>query len=174
MSHRIRPALTRREWCRDLAKLVSPSFPVEAQAALVDMLPALSHLPDDVFTVDTIKAVAWAKRRQSVPAWDEIIKALNDYQARFPRDPTYRLSAKPNADIPQGRLPPGPEEVAMVTEMLTSWREEVVQSAIQRELDRPKGHASRPLRDVTAKGDQLRDLRLARGCRVFPAMAEGD
>lgn len=154
--------MTRREWCTKLAMLVSPSFPVEATEALHRMLPAMQHLPDGLFNERSLMRVASVKRRQSVPAWDELIGALDEYRRTFLPDPTLRLASRPNADLPAGRLPPGPEEVAIVTEMLTSWRAE----QIAREAERPKGQESRPLRDVTLKGRALAASRRARGCPV--------
>ena len=65
--------MNRREWAIMLGSICSPAFPKEAVEALVDMLPLLAEWPDDYFTAETMKDVALAKRRQSTPAYDEIV-----------------------------------------------------------------------------------------------------
>lgn len=160
--------MNRREWCAALAKLVSPSFPNEAASALIDMLPAFTNLPNHLFTEATLIEVAGTKRRQSVPAFDEIRGALNHYRKHYLPDPTLRLAAPP-CD-PETRKGPCPEEVAYVTEILTSFRREMA----QRRLDEAEELRDRaPLRDVTLKGDALRASRQARGCNV-PVVPEDD
>lgn len=154
--------MTRREWCAALAKLVSPAFPVEAQQALIDMLPALRHLPDALFTAETLGDVAMAKRRQTVPAFDEIVRALNEYRRTFLPDPTLRL-AGPKVEPDEWTRPP-PEEVKAVSEMLTSWRRERAAQVLAEEAEQ---RARRPeFRDVTLKGEHLRRSREARGIVV--------
>ena len=74
----------RRVWCVSLAKLVSPSFPEDAAKALCDMLPAFRHMPDGVFTEDTLVAVATSKRRQTIPSFDEIALVLNAARRELP------------------------------------------------------------------------------------------
>lgn len=157
--------MNRREWCSELAKLVSPSFQLEATEALHEMLPALQHLPDSLFCRRTLTEVAMAKRRQSVPAFDEIVRALNEYRATYVTDPTMRLAARPNHDLPPDRIPPSPEEVRIVTEMLTSYRREAAENAIRRAEQEPVRKALE-LPDVTLKGEHLAQSRAARGIKV--------
>lgn len=153
----------RRRWCASLAKLVSPSFPDDAAAALTDMLPALKHLPDSLFTGRTLIEVAERRfapksGRQSVPAFDEIVATLNHYRRTYLPDPTLRIDAPRE---PEARRGPCPEELAAVTETLTSWRQEVA----ARRVSNPQPEA-RPLRDVTLKGEALRRSREACGLHV--------
>jgi hypothetical protein len=155
--------MTRREWCGSLAKLVSPAFPNEAAAALIDMLPALQYLPNELFTAATLTEVAMVKRKQSVPAFDELIGALNHYRKHYIPDPTLRLALP--ACEPEQRKGPCPEEVAAVTEILTCWRREMAEkrvAAAEAEAQTAE-RERRPLRDVTAKGEQLAAMRRARG-----------
>ena len=154
------PDMNRRRWCATLAKLVSPAFPVEAGKALADMLPALAYLPDTLFTDATVTHVAMAKRRQSVPAFDEIVHALNDWRATYLPDPTLRLAGRPNADLPPEKCTPPAEEVAAVVAMLAAHRRELAQSQVDAVMARP---SIAQLRDVTLKGEALAESRRARG-----------
>lgn len=149
------PDMNRRQWCASLAKLVSPAFPADAAKALVDMLPALRHLPEVLFTADTLGHVAMAKRRQSVPAFDEIVTALNDYRRTFVHE---RPLALPSA-VPVGRAPPGEGEVRHVRGAIEGLMADLDAARIKREAMEPPGPVLRPLADVTAKGDELIRIR---------------
>lgn len=161
--------LARREWCAGLAKLVSPAFPADAAAALCDMLPALAHMPDRLFNADTMAHVALAKRRQSIPAFDEIVRALNDWRETFASDPPPRLAPPPES----GRLPPTEAEVAAVTATLARHRVEMAEVRVKQAASQPPVRVVE-LPDVTLKGEALRRSREARGCPVPPAPADGE
>lgn len=155
------PDLNRRQWCASLAKLVSPAFPADAAKALVDMLPALRHLPETLFTADTLGHVAMAKRRQSVPAFDEIVSALNEYRRLFVHE---RPLALPSS-VPAGRAPPDDAELQHVRGVVEQLQRDLAADRAAREALEPPGPVLRPLPDVTAKGEVLARIR-ASGKRV--------
>lgn len=159
--------MNRREWCGNVAKLVSPSFPEDATAALLDMLPAFRHMPDTLFCEATVIEVARVKRRQTIPAFDEITAVLNEYRRTFVFEPPVR----PRLDAPEPERPDtGPnlcdEEreavlAAFRAKMHASWAET---HAGLGEFRPPVFDL--PLRDVTLKGEALRRARLEAGIDV--------
>lgn len=66
----------RADWCLLLANACSPSFPDGACQALEGMLPLLADWDDGYFTVETARAIGCMKRRQIIPALDEINAAF--------------------------------------------------------------------------------------------------
>jgi hypothetical protein len=153
--------MTRHQWCAALAKLVSPAFPEDAQVALIDMLPALGHLPDQMFNGETLIAVAQTKTRQSVPSFSELTAVLGQYRAKVAY--SNLIAAPPNSDLPQGRGEPPMEEVAYVAKLLSDRREEIQRKEIDRRESLPP---SQKLPDVSLKGEALRLSRERRGVKV--------
>ena len=143
----------RQEWCVALAKLVSPSFPQDAATALCDMLPAMQNLPDAVFNSDTLILVALVKRRQSVPAYDEIVNTLSAWRRTYLHEPLPRLSAPRT----EGRAPPTATERASVSATVRSI---VADLAARAMTDDPPVAI---LRDVSLTGTALADSRRRRG-----------
>ena len=158
--HNAPPETSRRQWCAALAKLVSPAFPADATKALVDMLPALRHLPEVLFCADTLGHVAMAKRRQSVPAFDEIVSALNDYRLTFVHEPRLALPSPWQA----GRGEPGAAEVRHVRGAIEGLMADLDARRVAAAAADP-GPVLRPLADVAARGDVLERVR-ASGSRV--------
>ena len=143
----------RQEWCVALAKLVSPSFPQDAATALCDMLPAMQTLPDAVFNADTLILVALVKRRQSVPAYDEIVNTLSAWRRTYLHEPLRSLPA-PRAE---SRAPPTATERASVSATVRSI---VADLAARAMADDPPVAI---LRDVSLTGTALADSRRRRG-----------
>jgi hypothetical protein len=89
----------KKKWLAMLAKLVSPAFPTDAAEALNAMLPFLDDIPPEAFTRRGLEAVVAAKRRQAVPALDELRVALliwwRDNQAHMARIAGPRPSLTP-------------------------------------------------------------------------------
>lgn len=81
----------RSDWCLLLANACSPSFPDAACQALEAMLPLLADWDDGYFTIETARAIACAKRRQIIPALDEINAAF------MARDAARRAALPPPA-----------------------------------------------------------------------------
>lgn len=150
----IAPGTARRQWCAALAKLVSPSFPADAARALVDMLPAMQHLPDALFTPETLGYVAMWPRRQSVPAFNEIAAALSDYRRTFIHERPRALPAPRH----EGRAPPDEAEIAYVRELIEGLLQDLAAARVEREVLDP-GPVLRPMADVTAKGEALTRIR---------------
>jgi hypothetical protein len=156
----------RRLWCAALAKLVSPSFPDDAAAALCDILPALKHLPEPLFNEDTLIQVAGTKRRQTIPAFDEILVVLNAYRRDFIHEPPRpALTAPPDA-LPETGPNMTPEQrEAVLKDFGAKWAAMKAESLASSAEPKPP-----PLRDVTLKGEALRKSREERGLNV-PAPA---
>jgi hypothetical protein len=63
----------RTDWCLLLGNACSPSFPDAACQALEAMLPLLADWNDSYFSIETARDIACAKRRQIIPALEEIV-----------------------------------------------------------------------------------------------------
>jgi len=89
----------REKWLLMLAKLCSPAYPDQASEALSAFLPFLTDLPDEAFTRRSLETVVAAKRRQPVPALDELRIPLltwwRDNHAHAPRIGSARPSLTP-------------------------------------------------------------------------------
>lgn len=89
--------MTRKEWCYMVANACSPAFPGPAMEALVGMLPLLANWPDAYFDGQSVADVATGKRRQAVPAADEISMIFRER----------RLASMPASVRMGGDAPPG-------------------------------------------------------------------
>lgn len=148
--------MTRYEWCMALAKLVSPSFPESANTALLDMLPALHHMGDNLFTPASLIHVAGNSSRQTVPSFREITVGLNEYRAAFVYEKPVVTKLPREADRPE----PSESERAYVTGLLEGHRAELLERDLADLAARPKPGT---MPDVTLKGEALAALRRLRG-----------
>jgi hypothetical protein len=91
--------MNRREWATALGAVCSPSFPADGAEALVDMLPLLGDFPDRAFNQETINLIGRMRRRQSIPALDEVSAGLGTWCKENRVADVFRLSA-PDSDLP--------------------------------------------------------------------------
>lgn len=173
---RVPPSTGRREWCGLVAMLCAPGMQGVATEALVQMIPALAHFPDYLFTADTAREVATRRHaadprdRQAkrdvgrVPAFDEIARALNAYRKAYVHEPRPALPAPPEPE----RRGPTEAEQAAVAAIMASWRQErAATRPADAEDDRP---ALKPTRfpDDGMTTEQRIEWRKARGLYVAP------
>lgn len=86
---------TRRRFLAGLAKLVQPDNAEEAATALIAMLPMLTDIPEDAFASrECLNRVSTAKRRTVIPAFGDIVAAMNSWVREQPGRP---LLADPRA-----------------------------------------------------------------------------
>jgi hypothetical protein len=161
-----RPMLSRRQWCGMVGLLCAPTIADDATEALIRMLPALQHFPDYLFTPETAQAVAEGPRRLACPDFAEIKTALNAYRKEFIHEPYPALSA-PNPALPDtGPNMTAEQREAVLKDFGAKW------AAMKAESLPPGGEPKpAPLRDVTLKGDALRQARAAAGIDI-PVPAE--
>jgi hypothetical protein len=157
-----RPSLTRREWCALLATLCAPGMEASATQSLWNMLPALQHFPDYLFTPETAQAVALAPRRLATPAFDEISKAINAYRKEFVYEPKPALPAPEPEPAETGPHLSEQQREAVQRDFVAQWR---AMKAASRPSG-PDGPEQRPLADVTLKGEHLRRFRANCGLNV--------
>jgi hypothetical protein len=141
------PLPTRRQWCALVATLCAPGMEAAAAQSLWNMLPALQHFPEYLFTAETAQAVAMHPRRLATPAFDEISKALNAYRKEFIYEP--RPAIAPPSEPP--RKTPTEEELEKVRAAVLAF---TAQRTAQEWLKNERPAPIHPL--------QLADLRRAR------------
>jgi len=122
----------RRAWMGKLAMMTSPAFPLDVGKVFVTYLPHLEDFGDEVFTDATLRAVATAPNRHSVPPYAEIVAVLGRLW-RESRPMPIAIAAPPPP--PQKT----PEEMAAeadaISALLAAWRAEGVRQ-------RPAPHVS--------------------------------
>lgn len=164
------PTINRRQWCGLVAALCAPGFAANATEALWNMLPALGHFPDYLFTPESAQEVASRKHaiapRQpyeasekrsvsQVPAWDEITRALNAYRQQYVHEPRPALPAPAEPE----RKTPSQEEAEAVTRSVAQALQVIAEEGA-RMRDDTAMHL-RP-RAATASGEGLHQLRKQR------------
>jgi hypothetical protein len=133
--------MTRREWAVSLGTVCSPSFPADAVEAIVDMLPLLTDFSDAAFCADTVNLIGRMRRRQAIPALDEISAMLGVWQKeRLP--PAQRHGANPDMGrIQHEPVPVDPAEKMAVGHKLTMLAQEMRERA---EAAEPERESVRP------------------------------
>lgn len=121
----------RRQWLIRLAVITSPAFAADATKALVTYVDLLDDWPDEIFMPPkanrTLAAVASAPRRQTVPAFDEVERALGEWW-RANRPPQFALAGP--APVPEpDREPPSEEECRHVEHLVAEFQAEIASRA---------------------------------------------
>ena len=141
------------KWLAILASLLSPAYPGPVQVALDEQIrPHLrDSFSDAVYTPESARLVAAAKRFGAVPAWDVIAKVLRQYHRDIRPINAGLLPAPREPD----RVQPGPDEIQRIDDMIAElkvWKA----SNPGPQRTRPDG---KPLPDVSFSGDRLQHLR---------------
>jgi hypothetical protein len=101
-----------KKWTAFAAKLVYPTDPPRAAAALLVFLP-LFKLPDDSFTVASAEAVAMGPRRLAIPSFDEVAVPLFAWwRDHRPDRHAIQAASSPYPALPGPVLPDRPTDEA--------------------------------------------------------------
>jgi hypothetical protein len=153
--------MNRRQWAMMLGSVCSPSFPADAIAAIVDMLPMLAKWGPEFFTQRTVEDIATAERRQACPGLGDIT-AVFAQRRREALPVTLRMGASisPALPAPEAREAT-PEEIAHVTERVAQAKAILAEAGARRAAASGRGEAKINPRHLT--GDHLAQARRAAG-----------